>query len=246
MEEIPSPRPVHNLNASPLVPDAPSFDLVQVKFPFFVSLRDLDGEGMEQRLVAELSREPASRIDLFVKDTGRGGEAFLAAAKLCGVTVFADAIATERMKRRMPGTFVVYAESLTAEEVRDLFVKLSAEDAKTTQRTFDSLHVVGASAGDQKELKDVLGFDPGPWKRTATTPPADQKPISAGTADQLTKSVSTSGPKAVEKSAVLMSFGPTASRTPPVASKELKQYNEKRGERKPNTVPVMIVIRVAG
>jgi hypothetical protein len=160
--------------------------------------------------------------------------------------VFADAMATERLKRRMPGSFVVYTESLTAAEVRDLLLKLAAEDAKTTQRTLDSLHVVGATSADQKDLKDTLGFDPGPWKKPATPSPGDAKPISAGTADQLAKSVSTSGPKAVEKPAVLATYGPTASRTPPLASKELKLYGEKRGERKPNTVPVMIVIRVPG
>lgn len=246
VEVIPAPRAVNNFNASPLIPDAPPFDLVQVRLPFLVPLTDLDRDDVQKKLIAELGRESASRIDVFVKDTGRGGEAFLAAAKASGLTVFADATATERMKRRMPGSFVVYAESLTAADVRDLFVKLSAEDAKATQRTFDSLHVVGATAGDHKELKDVLGFDPGPWKRAERNTPSEPKSISAGTGEQVAKSVSGGGAKATEKPAVLMSFGPAASRTPPVMSKELKQYGEKRGERKPTSVPVMIVIRVAG
>lgn len=246
VDTIPAPRPVTNLNAAPLIPDAPPFELVQVRLPFFAPLADLDQEGVQQKLVAELTRDPASRIDVFTRDAARGGEAFLAAAKSSGVTVFADAVAVDRIKRRLPGSVVVYADSLTPSDVRDLFVKLAAEDAKTTQRTFDSLHLVGATAGDQKELKDVLGFDPGPWKRSATPAPVEPKSISAGTADQLAKSVSASGPKAVEKPAVLMPYGPPASRTPPLVSKELKQYCEKRGERKPNAVPVMIVIRVPG
>ena len=245
VEAIPSPRPVTNLNAAPLLPEAPAFDLVRVRFPFLVSVSDLDRDDVQLKLVAELGRDAASRIDLFVKDAGRGGDAFLAAAKAAGVTVFADAAATERMKRRLPGSFVVYADALTAAEVRDLFLKVAAEDAKTTQRTFESLHVVAATAADQKELKDVLGFDPGPWKKQAA-PPTEAKSVSASTADSVARAVSSSGPKAAEKPAVMTTFGPAASRTPPVASKELKLYGERRGERKPNTVPVMIVIRVPG
>jgi hypothetical protein len=246
VEEIPSPRPVTNLNAAPLLPDAPAFDLVRVRLPFLVSVADLDRDDVQQKLVAELGRDAASRIDLFVKDAGRGGDAFLAAAKAAGVTVFADAAAAERMKRRLPGSFVVYSDGLTAAEVRDLFLKVAAEDAKTMQRTFESLHVVAATAADHKELKDVLGFDPGPWKKQATPPATEAKSVSASTADAVARAVSSSGPKAAEKPAVMTTFSPAASRTPPVASKELKHYSEKRGERKPNIVPIMIVIRVPG
>ena len=213
LEVVPAPRPVNNFNASPLIPDSPPFDLVQVKLPFLVPLADMDRDDVQKKLADELGREPASRIDLFVKDTGRAAEAFLGVARVGGLAVFTDAAAHDRMKRRQPGSFVVYADSLTASEVRDLIVKLAAEDAKATQRTFDSVHVNGATAGDQKDLKDVLGFDPGPWKRPAAATP-EPKSISANTGDAVAKSVSTSGPRAGEKSAVLMPFGPVAGRTP--------------------------------
>ena len=66
------------------------------------------------------------------------------------------------------------------------------------------------------------------------------KPISAGTADQIVKSVSG---KPAEKSAVLLTCAPTTARTAPNTSVELKQFLAKRGDRKPNAVPVVIVIR---
>ena len=47
----------------------------------------------------------------------------------------------------------------------------------------------------------------------------------------------------MEGSAVLLTWSPAQGRTPPATSAELKTFLAKRGERKPNAVPVIIVIR---
>ena len=49
--------------------------------------------------------------------------------------------------------------------------------------------------------------------------------------------------KPVAKAAILLTFGPDAARMPPPSSPELKKYLAQRGQRKPDAVPVMIVIR---
>jgi hypothetical protein len=115
--------------------------------------------------------------------------------------------------------------------------------------------VVGA---DERELKAVLGTDPGLFKRPAIIGPGglvqgidksdkgDPKPVSAGTIDSVVKTVSAPPAKAGEKPAVLLTWAtaqPGIPRTNPAMSKELKSFLEKRADRKPNAVPAIIIIR---
>jgi hypothetical protein len=64
--------------------------------------------------------------------------------------------------------------------------------------------------------------------------------VSAGTIDEVTKALTT---PSAEKCAVLVTWN--GLRTPPAMSAELKTYLAKRGDRKPNAVPALIVIRTA-
>ncbi|HEX4608657.1 MAG TPA: hypothetical protein VH092_10675, partial [Urbifossiella sp.] len=49
--------------------------------------------------------------------------------------------------------------------------------------------------------------------------------------------------KGGEKSAVLTTFAPAGARTPPAASREIHQFFDRRGDRRPTAVPVLIVVR---
>ncbi|HTL71638.1 MAG TPA: hypothetical protein VL404_10150, partial [Candidatus Eisenbacteria bacterium] len=64
-------------------------------------------------------------------------------------------------------------------------------------------------------------------------------------ADHVVKNLTAppSAAKPLDRSSVLLTWGPPAARTPPGNSQELKHYLARRGERKPNAVPVIIVIR---
>jgi hypothetical protein len=139
---------------------------------------------------------------------------------------------------------VVYIESLPAAELTALFAKLCAEDAKITPRIFDAIHATPVLEDDNRALRNILGIDPGLYKRPEQEKGSDRpKPISDGTVDQIVKSISAGQGKETEKFALLMTWSPAAGRTIPTVSLELKQYLMKRGERKANAVPVMIVIR---
>ena len=246
---LPPPRLVdRDVNAFPPLLDLPPLNKVQVRVPFLAAVADFDRDDVRQRFADDLGRDPAVRIDLFVKDAGRGAEAFQAAAKAGGVAVAVDAATAERVKRKQATAYLVYAESLTPADLRDLFARLAADDAKAAVRVFDSVHVTPAGPVEQKELKDVLGTDPGLWKRPAHTPaPAEPKSISSGTGDQVAKALTTPPAKTGEKPALLMTFSPAAYRTNPAASREVKQFFDRRGERKPAAVPVLVVIRqIAG
>lgn len=246
----PTPRPiVSDFNAAPLLTHLKPFDLIQARVPFLRPVAELNREDTRLELLDELARDPAFRFDLFVRDTQRGTDAFRNAAKAAGLNVYADAGTLDRLKKRQTSAVVIYTESLTATELAALFDALATEDTKFSPRVCDSLHAVPATRADETDLKAVLGIDVGVFKRPVgantgagqgTGSKSGSKPVSAGTIDQVTKALT--APPA-EKCAVLLSWQGT--RTPPAMSAELKSYLAKRGDRKPNAVPALIVIRTA-
>lgn len=239
LDQIPPPR-VKGADvfvAGPL-PPIPPFERFVVRVPLLVSIAELERDDAKQRLLEELGRDPAYRIDLFAKDASRAAELFQNAAKTAGVNLFADSLALDRMKKKQATSYLVYSESLSAADIRDLLVKISEVDAKNPERAFDALHATPALLSDQNVLKDLLGTDPGLWKRPMPAG-GEPKSISSGTGDELSKTLSKNG----DKSAVFLSFTPAASRTNPALSKELKEFLARRGERKASAVPILIVIR---
>lgn len=243
----PTPRSVtSDFNAAPLLTHLKPFDLIQARVPFLRAVAELTREDTRQELLDELARDPAFRFDVFVRDAQRGTDAFRNAAKAAGLHVYADAGTLDRLKKRQTSTLVIYTESLTATELAALFEALATEDTKFSPRVCDSLHAVPVSRTDETDLKAVLGIDVGVFKRPVGANPAGQgsksgsKSVSSGTIDQVTKALTT--PPA-EKCAVLLAWQGT--RTPPAMSAELKSYLAKRGDRKPNAVPALIVIRTA-
>jgi hypothetical protein len=234
-----TPRPDSALGA-PLLPDVAPLDRVQVRLPFLAGPGDLDRDEMRAALAEELGREHASRVDVFVKDPARGVELLQAAARSVGLVVHADAATAARVRTRAPTTaFVLFTESLTAAEARDLLARFAADDAKASAKVFDTMHVTPLHPADHRDLNtNVFGFDVSPAKKANGEP----RPISAGTADQVAKNVGRGG----EKAAALATYLPSTARTAPMMSRELKQFADRRADRKPNTTPVVIVVRYAG
>lgn len=248
--QAPEPRPAqHTIVGSQILPPIPPFDLVEVRVPFLRSVSELDRADISKELTDELGNEVAVRLDLFVRDPARGVDVFQNAAKASGLTVFADAATLDKLKKKQVGSVVIYTESLTAAELSALFAKVAAEDAKFSPRVCDSLHAMPATTTDDYELRLILGRDVGIYKRPGNgagqgVKPSD-KPISAGTIDTVSKTLTTP-PKSGEKLAVLAAWLPGGVRTNPAMSNEIKQFLTKRTDRKPNAVPAIIVIRPTG
>jgi hypothetical protein len=244
----PEPRtPDRDLIGALPRPKIPAFEFAEVRVPFLRSLADFEREDVRKQLSDELGRDPAFRIDLFTRDSARAVAAFQTAAKSSGLTVHADATTMNHLKKGQAGAAVVYTDSLTAEELAALFTKLNAADAKVSPRVFDVVHAAPVGRADETEIRGVLGTDPGLFKRALPERGAKElekgASVSAGTADQIVKSIAAGQGKPGEKGAVLLTWTPGNLRTPPAMSKELASYLAKRGERKPNAVPVLIVIR---
>ena len=253
----PEPRDITpDLIGSPTLPPIPPFDIVQVHLPFLRAVAELDRDDTRQEFTDELARGAGDpfRLDLFVRDTARGAEVFQNAAKATGLTVFADAATLEKLKKKQVTSVVIYTESLTAAELTALFAKLCAEDMKFSPRVCDSLHATPVVHSDERELKAILGVDVGLYKRPVGSGIGAgqgdrEKPVSASTIDSVTTTLTSPSAKAPDKSAVLLTWQtthPMIGRTPPGMSVELKKYLEKRGPRKPNVVPTVIVIRPMG
>lgn len=241
----PLPRSATNnsIMGAEFVPDIPPLDLLHVRVPFLKPLAEFDHDEVRKQLADELGRDPAFRIDVFTRQLPRGVETFRNAAKASGVTVYVDPTTLERVNKTQVNSVVVYIESLNPGEVAELFSKLNAEDAKISPRLFDIVHAVPVVRADHDALHGILGIEPGLFKRPVPekSGPDPSKPINAGTVDQIVKSISAGKP--IEKNAILMTWLPAAARTAPNTSGELQKFLSKRGDRKPNAVPVIIVIR---
>jgi hypothetical protein len=246
----PEPRFVQpDLVAFPPI-TTPKFDQVEIRVPLLRFVADFDRPETRQELAEELTHDPAFRLDLFARDPARAVEVFQVAAKAAGVTVHADATTLDRLKKRQVTSVMIYTEALTAAQVAEVFGHLATADAKISPRVFDSLHAIPLSR-NEPGLVETLGRDPGLFKRSdlerRLPKPDPSKPISEGTAQHIVDRVGSGGtgttPLPSDRHAVLVTWSPTAARTMPSTSAELKQFFAKRGDRKPGVVPVVIVIR---
>ncbi|HYH68622.1 MAG TPA: hypothetical protein VD866_28270 [Urbifossiella sp.] len=243
-EVAPLPRPVvRDVLTFPPLPDVGKLELARIRVPFLATVAEFDRDDVQQQFVTELGQDPAFRIDLFARDPARGVELLQATAKGSGLTVHADRMTAEKVQRKQAAAYLVYTDSLTATDLRGLLVRLADADAKAPARTFDFVHATPATPADGRDLHAVLGTDPGLWKRPATN--SEPKSVASGTAGQITRALTDPAGKGSDKSAILMTYAPSTVRTPPAQSRELKQFFERRGERRPNAVPVLIVVRQA-
>lgn len=242
----PEPRTAFNpaIMAAEVRPDIPPLDLIRVRVPFLRPLAEFDREETRAQLIDEFGRDPAFRIDLFTRNLPRSVELLRSAAKNTGLGLHIDPLSLDRLSKGLSTAFVVYSESLTAAELADLFARLASEDARISPRVFDVLHAAAVVQSDQDAIRNILGTDPGLFKRPAQEKAREAgKSITEGTADQIVKSLTSGAGKGSEKAALLMTWSPSIARTPPAASAELKQFLLKRGDRKANVVPTMLVVR---
>jgi len=243
----PEPRtPDHDLIGAHPRAEFPNFDHVQLRLPFLEPLADFEREAVRQQLAEELGRDPAFRIDLFARNTIRGTELFQQAARACGFAIHADANSLSYLRKGQVTSVAIYTDSLSASELAALFTVLNSEDARVSPRVFDAVHAMPVAREDEVEIRRILGIDPGLFKRAIPAPDRRKEipkgtSVSAGTADQIASAIKAG--KGGGGSGVLTTWAPAQGRTLPSMSAELKTYLSKRGERKPDAVPVLIVIR---
>ncbi len=234
------PLDPNRILAAPVGNDVKAFDRVELKLPLLIPFTDLATEESQAALQANLARDPATRVDLFAKDTAKAAEALVAAGKKLNLNIQIETVASERMKRKMPSAWWIYTEALTPQEIAKWLGETAAVEAALTspsEKTFGNLHAVAAGNLEQKDSLSLAGVDLGIGKKT---PPTSNAHISSKTIDQVTGSLQKAE---TPKPGILLTYLPPLVRVHPLLSKDIKQYHELRKDRKPGTVPLVIVVR---
>jgi anti-sigma factor RsiW len=253
-EVIPAPRPDVVVQVPPPAPTEPKdvftvgewiaskpLTFADMKLPTLVAGTEFDKQDVAAILEREFARDLPYRVDVFSKSPAVALDQLQAAAKAAGVNVFVDALTAERMKLPTGFTFAVYLDNLTPAELAAVFGRLAKQaNAHPNPDTVLGLaHLIPAGPTEQKEVKDLIGVEFATAKAAKpAVGPAEPKPISADTLAKVTAAV-----RKGEKAGVVVTFLPPNFRTGAAKSAEVKQFLEKRGERKPGTVPVLVVIR---
>ncbi|GIW83794.1 MAG: hypothetical protein KatS3mg106_307 [Gemmataceae bacterium] len=247
--QAPPPREAPlDIFTAPLPPPV-RIDMAEIRLPFLRMLGEFEREDVQLAFLQQLQRESAVRIDLFTRDLGRGVQWLQKAAQQAGLHLIVDATTADRLKKGTPITAVMlYCDNLTPAELTRLFMLLNQEDAKISPRLFDMVHLMPLAPHDERDLREVLGADPAlhgkvrPDKSDRGVGEAPQRPLSAGTADEIIRSLMAK--KSIDKSGLVTTWAPPVARTAPFLSAEIKSYLARKAPRSPQAVPAVIILRL--
>lgn len=208
--------------------EMPQLDSVTPRLPFLISMTEWSSEEVKTKLRQEFAASNAYRFDLFTRDVPRTVEQIMSGMKNQGYTLTTASLTSEHLKRKTSAIYLIYCEALTKDEWMNLFSKWRLEE------TISFAHFMSAGTGESRELKSLLGFDPGFTKRTN-----DELTRTVGeqTIDQVARALQKS------KEAILTTAGPNGYRVNPSNSQEVRMFSERRGERLIKAVPMIILIR---
>jgi len=238
---VQAPKPLtpeeKDLIGSALMIESKPLKQVEPALPLILSALDFDKVEPQAKLKKELTADAGFRLNLFSKNTPVAVEHLQAAARQVGVSVFVEGLTAKRIKEPMALPYAMYVENLTADELTALLAALAkvVNEQSRPENILGAAHFVTADTPEHKDLKELLGVD-WPVKVGKTF---DGKAVSEGTLKEVVASVKKSG----EKAAVVVTY---AAKQNAGKSPEVRQFLEKRGDRKPGTVPLLIVVRPQG
>ncbi len=239
----PTPREATPPLTAPPIPPV-TVSIVEAQLPYLRPLTDISRDDIRAAFVAQVQQQCNVRIDVFVRDLNRGVQCLQQAAAAARLPVLMDATTADRLRKLPLSSVVVCIDGLTAEEAGQLFEQINRHDMKFSPRVFDFVHLMPLHTTDERELREVLGTDPiKPFAKSDKAKLSQTQPLSSSTAEELVQSITKKN--ASEKIAVITTWQPQLWRTPPAASAELRSYAARRTVRAPNTVFLMLVLRIA-
>jgi hypothetical protein len=252
VEAGPNPRIVQpDIVVSPVVdpiPEIEPFDLNKIRVSQLFDLGEVASDAaVRKKLTAEIGRDELIRLDLFCQTTSKSLELVLAALKARGIGSISDSFVLDRLKRKSATEVMIFTEALTPDEVAQLLTSLGAEDQKSGAGEFSTLVAAPFLPADLEKLGKALGVPNVLPKPAKGKEGVDiRKPLPQGTADHVAATLSGMGttvprPRPQEKLAMVVAYSPMNAN--PSASKEIKQFLDRRGERASNAKPLMLVLR---
>jgi hypothetical protein len=246
----PSPRVVKSdiFVERPLdMPEIEAFDLNKIRVSQLFDMHDLSkDEQARTKLAGAMKKDELIRLDLFCQSTPKALELVIAAFRSRGITVITDAFVQDRLKKKLATELVIFTETMSPDEVAQLLTALGADDTKSGAGEFETVVAAPFLPGDLTRLGQLLGISNVLPKPAGKEKVDSTKPLEAGTAEKLANAMATMGtgsarPPKPEKMAVIVAYSPMNSH--PTASKEIKQFLDRRGDRKADGKPLMLVLR---
>lgn len=239
------PQPI--LLGTPALPRE-RLEVFKPQLSLILSLDNLN----RRQLREELNKDAAFRVELFCTDHTRAFDRVQDAFKTSGVRLIVDQTAQARLKRGLATRYVVYSEDMVPDELTSLLAKLGEQKGNELKRRFDRVVLGRLSAQDHVELSGLLGVELAQLQPQRPKTPLSvdlRKPLSEGTADQVTQQLAGQGGKAGEmvkadRLALVLSQSPV--RTTPSTSKEVKQFLGSRKDRRVGALQLYFVIHETG
>jgi hypothetical protein len=221
-----SPKP----KEEPVV-TAPAMEMFELKTvdvtaPLVLKIKELDQEAVRKKLLGELGKDCAFRLELPCRDGTKALERLQGLLKANKTHLLVDHAAQERLKKPAWKTnYVLLMENLTPDELARLLQSVGAEDKKAeakkpNESQLDRLVITRMTKRDQKELADLLGIDPG---QVPARPEATKLSAKPG-----------------EVTALVLPFNPVRPRP---GSPEIKKFLESRKSARLGTLQVLLVLR---
>ena len=248
----PSPRDVTDIVAAPpsndTMPEIESPQIDRIRVSHLVNPHELaDDEAVRKKLTAEMKKDELIRLDLFCRSTPKALDLVLAGLKARGIAALTDAFAQDQLKKKSPPELMIFTEAMTPDEVTQFLAALGAEDEKGGAGGFDTLVAAPFLPADLTQLSKLLGLPGVTLKAPKGKAGVDiRKPLPEGTAAEVASMLSKMGtgsavPPKSEKVAMVVAYSPV--NTNPAASREIKQFLDRRGDRKPDAKPLMLVLK---
>ncbi len=242
-ELAPAPRSaVGDVVGSGIIENPKPLAEIRLRLPFLTEAIDFNAFDVQTQLAKEFGLDPAFRLDLFSKNPVAALDLLQTLAKQAGVAVTVDAKTQELWNKKIPVAVAFYLEGLTPAELTELLGNVGKQlQSNPKSPAISMAHLLPLGATDLRDLKETLGVDLAP-ARAKSGNAGEPKSISADTLAKVTGAVKKTG----DKAGIVVAFLPPNLRSVAAQSKEIRTFLDKRGDRKPGTTPLLMVLRSQG
>jgi hypothetical protein len=199
--------------------------------PAVVPLREADPEPSRRKLIAELGKAAAYRVELPCGDGNKALHKIQTACKEHHVPLVIEANAQALLKKAdARPSYVLYLDGVMPEELAELLLALGAEErkGKPADAQFEMAVLRRLNDQDHKELRELIGADPLPVQASKEETTNPRPPA-----------VKTAPGKPAEYQALAMVYNPGR----PSRGPEVKRFLDGRKPPRPGSLQVMLVLR---